>query len=208
MADNGDNELRELAKECVEEEATYLEQITSNLNDEKIDEESDEEINVDDNDKGLVDEAGKLTDAQRIEPERSLWPVKLALVKVCCMKRVQTHLQCWSFDQLRKLAFKIIHSTTKILPAWKEILSDLRLVISCMLRDVAMRWNSTFDLLEYALKHRKAINLVTQQCELGLRQFDLTDPEWTVMEQLHSVLNVSCWDSLQSTAIDNTLFNE
>ena len=72
MADNGDNELRELAKECVEEEAAYLEQITSNLNDEKIDEESDEEINVDDNDKGLVDEAGELTDAQQIEPERSL----------------------------------------------------------------------------------------------------------------------------------------
>ena len=61
-----------------------------------------------------------------------------------------------------------------------------------MLRDVAMRWNSTFDLLEYALKHRKAINLVTQQCELGLRQFDLTDPEGMVVEQLHSVLNVSC----------------
>ena len=27
MADNGDNKLRELAKECVEEEAAYLEQI-------------------------------------------------------------------------------------------------------------------------------------------------------------------------------------
>ena len=94
MADNGDNKLRELAKECVEEEAAYLEQITSNLNDEEIDEESDEEINVDDNDEGLVDEAGELTDAQWIELERSLQPVKLALVKVCCMKRVRMHLQC------------------------------------------------------------------------------------------------------------------
>ena len=61
-----------------------------------------------------------------------------------------------------------------------------------MPRDVATRWNSTFDLLEYALKHWKAIDLVTQQRELGLRQFELTDPEWTVVEQLHSVLNVSC----------------
>ena len=61
-----------------------------------------------------------------------------------------------------------------------------------MPRDVATRWNSTFDLLEYALKHWKAIDLVTQQHELGLRQFELTDPEWTVVEQLHSVLNVSC----------------
>ena len=93
-ADNGDNKLRELAKECVEEEAAYLEQITSNMNDEEIDEESDEEIDVDDNDEGLVDEACELTDVQRIELDRSLRPVKLALVKVCCMKRVRTHLQC------------------------------------------------------------------------------------------------------------------
>ncbi|KIM54666.1 hypothetical protein SCLCIDRAFT_136245, partial [Scleroderma citrinum Foug A] len=90
---------------------------------------------------------------------------------------------------LHKLAFRIIHSTTVVLPAWKEILNDLHLVVTCMPRDVATRWNSTFDLLEYALKHRKAINLVTQRHELGLRKFELTDHEWTVAEQLHSILN-------------------
>ncbi|KIM56466.1 hypothetical protein SCLCIDRAFT_72349, partial [Scleroderma citrinum Foug A] len=135
-------ELAELAKEFAEEEAAYLEKIASNAN--------DEETDKDDNDDGLVDETSNLTDAQWIELDRSLRPVKLALVK------------------LHKLAFRIIHSTTIVLPAWKEILRDLRLVVSCMPRDVMTRWNSTFDLLEYALKHQKAINLVTQQHELGL----------------------------------------
>jgi hypothetical protein len=34
--------------------------------------------------------------------------------------------------------------------------------IALMPRDVATRLNTTFDLLEYALKHRKAIDFITQ----------------------------------------------
>ena len=60
-----------------------------------------------------------------------------------------------------------------------------------MPRDVATRWNSTFDLLEYALKHRKVVELLTQRRELGLRKFKLADDEWVVVGQLHSVLKVS-----------------
>ena len=60
-----------------------------------------------------------------------------------------------------------------------------------MPRDIATRWNSTFDLLEFALKHCKAVDLLTQQCELGLRKFELCDNEWVIVEQLHSVLKLS-----------------
>ena len=60
-----------------------------------------------------------------------------------------------------------------------------------MPRDIATRWNSTFDLLEYALKHRKAVDLLTQRRELGLRKFELSDNEWAIVEQLRSVLKVS-----------------
>ena len=60
-----------------------------------------------------------------------------------------------------------------------------------MPRDVATRWNSTFDLLEYALKHRKAVDLLMQRRELGLRKFELCDNEWVIVEQLHSILKVS-----------------
>ncbi|KAL4067459.1 putative AC9 transposase [Scleroderma yunnanense] len=126
-----DNELAELVKELAEEEAAYLEKITSNPDDQETDE--------DDNDDGLVDKTSGLTDAQWIDLDR------------------------------------IIQSTTIVLPAWKEILSDLCLVVSCMPRDV----------------YWKAIDLVTQQHELGLRKFKLTDHEWTaVLKQ--AILYFSC----------------
>ena len=79
-----DNELAELAKEFAEEEVAYLEKIASNANDEETDE--------DDNDDGLVDKTSNLTDAQQIELDRSLQPVKLALVKVSHMRSIQMHL--------------------------------------------------------------------------------------------------------------------
>lgn len=85
----------------------------------------------------------------------------------------------------------MIHLTTLVLPAWRDILNNLRMKITCMLRDIATQWNSLFDLLEYALKHRKAIDLVTQRRELGMRDFELSDNEWELVEQLHSVLKVS-----------------
>ncbi|KIK94272.1 hypothetical protein PAXRUDRAFT_12146 [Paxillus rubicundulus Ve08.2h10] len=47
-----------------------------------------------------------------------------------------------------------------------------------------------FDMLEYALKHRKAIDTVTQWRGLGLRKFELADHEWELVEQLHSVLKI------------------
>ena len=65
------------------------------------------------------------------------------------------------------------------------------MTVTLMPRDVATRWNSTLDLLEYALEHRKAIVLVTQRRELSLRDLELTDEEWAIIEQLQTVLKVS-----------------
>ena len=65
------------------------------------------------------------------------------------------------------------------------------MTVTLMPRDVATRWNSTLDLLKYALEHRKAIVLVTQRRELGLRDLELTDEEWAIIEQLQIVLKVS-----------------
>jgi len=58
------------------------------------------------------------------------------------------------------------------------------MTVTLMPRDVATGWNSTLDLLEYALKHHKAIDLVTQWCELGLRDLELTDEEWAVVHRV------------------------
>jgi hypothetical protein len=59
-----------------------------------------------------------------------------------------------------------------------------------MPRDVSTRWNSTFDMLEYAIEHREAIDIVTQRRDLGLRKFELIDDEWMIVEQLRDVLKV------------------
>ena len=65
------------------------------------------------------------------------------------------------------------------------------MTVSLMPRDVSTQWNSTYDMLAYALKHRKAVDSITQGRELGLRKFELADHEWETVEQLHDVLKVS-----------------
>ncbi|KAG2744007.1 hypothetical protein P692DRAFT_20704388, partial [Suillus brevipes Sb2] len=104
-----------------------------------------------DNDEGWVDEVGdKLDPDERLALEKSILPVKLALVK------------------LRKLAYKVIHSTTIVLPAWRKILEDLQAPITLMPRNILTCWNSTFDMLDYAIEHQEAIDTVTQCRDLGL----------------------------------------
>ncbi|KIK92855.1 hypothetical protein PAXRUDRAFT_146435, partial [Paxillus rubicundulus Ve08.2h10] len=82
---------------------------------------------------------------------------------------------------LRRLTYKIIHLTTIVLPAWQNILCELQMTVSLMPRDVVTHWNSTFNMLEYALKHRKAVDTMTQKRDLGLRKFELTDHEWKII---------------------------
>ena len=65
------------------------------------------------------------------------------------------------------------------------------MTITLMPRDVATRWNLMLDLLEYTLKHCKAIDLVMQWHKLGLWDLELTDEEWVIVGQLQSILKVS-----------------
>jgi len=59
-----------------------------------------------------------------------------------------------------------------------------------MPRDVATRWNSTFDMLEFALKYRKVIDKVTADRKNDLRQLELCEREWGIVDQLTRVLKV------------------
>jgi hypothetical protein len=70
--------------------------------------------------------------------------------------------------QLRKLAFKIIHSTTKHLPAWYIILKTCKLNQHIMPHDVATQWNSTFDMLDFALEYCKAIDMMSGNKNMDL----------------------------------------
>jgi hypothetical protein len=60
-----------------------------------------------------------------------------------------------------------------------------------MPRDVTMRWNSTYDMLKFALEYRKAIDVLTADRLNGLRMYELNDTEWIIAQQLCDILAVS-----------------
>jgi hypothetical protein len=94
----------------------------------------------------------------------------------------------------------IKNSTTIILPEWFSILQQYAgaseaakkkpLSIRMMPRDVATRWNSTFDMLEFAILYRKPLDDLTNKRELKLRSYELSEAEWKIMEQLSGILKV------------------
>ena len=59
-----------------------------------------------------------------------------------------------------------------------------------MPRDVTTRWNSTFDMLDFAVKHITAIDAITSDRDMKLRQYELSEDEWDVARQLRDVLKV------------------
>jgi hypothetical protein len=93
-------------------------------------------------------------------------------------------------SQLRKIAFTIKNSSTIILPRWYEVLEELELDARMMPRDVSTRWNSTFDMLKFAIKYRLAIDTITAERNMKLRNYELGKEEWKLAEELCDVLKV------------------
>jgi hypothetical protein len=57
-----------------------------------------------------------------------------------------------------------------------------------MPRDVSTCWNSTYDMLQFALDYRVPIDKITSNRELNLRKYELQDDEWAVAETLRDTL--------------------
>lgn len=64
------------------------------------------------------------------------------------------------------------------------------LAIRMMPRDVATRWNSTYDMLLFALEYREAIDEITG--DRDMRKYELDEEEWELVQQLCDVLGVRC----------------
>jgi hypothetical protein len=59
-----------------------------------------------------------------------------------------------------------------------------------MPRDVSTRWNSTYDMLYFAVQYRAAIENITSDRKNDLRQFELTEDEWNMATELRDTLKV------------------
>src|SRR6266852_2690960 len=126
---------------------------------------------------------------------RLSWLIHLRFVRQC----PRYAFICFLFDltlltfflQLRQLSFAIIHSTTIALPAWQRICQAHGLKDKLIPRDVVMRWNSTHDMMVFALEYRKPIDSITADKSLKLQRYELDNKGWGIIEQLVSVLQVS-----------------
>jgi hypothetical protein len=79
---------------------------------------------------------------------------------------------------------------TIALLAWCRICVEKNLKPDLIPQDVATRWNLTYDMLHFAIKYQDAIDGVTAYKSLKMRKFELDNNDWTIVEDLVSVLEV------------------
>jgi hypothetical protein len=94
-------------------------------------------------------------------------------------------------SKLRQLLFSIIRSTTVALPQWRRYCNESKLTSRNFPRDVVTRWNSTFDMLSFALEYRTAIDAMMANKGLKLRKFELEDEDWLIVGDLVGLLQVT-----------------
>ena len=80
--------------------------------------------------------------------------------------------------------------TTLILPRWYAILDELKLNEHIMPRDVSTCWNSTYNMLKFALDYCLALNAITGERDMKLQKYELNNTEWVIAKQLGDILEV------------------
>ena len=57
--------------------------------------------------------------------------------------------------------------------------------------DVRTRWNSTYDMLKFAVEYREALDSITGNQKMKLRQYELDEEDWEIATKLRDVLKAS-----------------
>ena len=75
-----------------------------------------------------------------------------------------------------------------------------------MPRNVTTRWNSTYDMLNFALEYREAIDILTANQQNKLRAYELNEWEWAIARQLSKILEVhKRWCHCLSMALSSSI---
>lgn len=93
-------------------------------------------------------------------------------------------------SQTRRISFKIINSPTLLLPRWRAVTASTPFENRTLPRDVATRWNSTYDMLKVFLELKEYVIKFTDSSSNGLADYMLSDDEWEAVEGLVSALKV------------------
>ena len=73
---------------------------------------------------------------------------------------------------------------------WWCMCHELQLKEQLIPCDVMMHWNSTYDMLKFALAYRVVIDHITADKHLKLRRYKLDNDDWAIVKELVSVLGV------------------
>ena len=149
-----------------------------------------------------LEEIEEAMEEEILEVRKKVKPIQRVLFKVrTAVFLLALYIVNVSFYyQLRKLAYAIKRSTTILLPRWNEILRELAtatattdkkpLPVRIMPRDVSTRWNSTYEMLKFAYSYRPAIDNITGDRAMKLRDYELLESEWETVKQLRDSLKV------------------
>lgn len=83
----------------------------------------------------------------------------------------------------------MVNLPTKLRPAWKNVLKLFGLAYRKMPQDVATKWNSMYLMIKFALEYCEAIDKMTNK--RSLRECEMDDDEWALVEQLCQILQVN-----------------
>jgi hypothetical protein len=154
-----------------------------------VDNDEDAEQLAADVEDDCIDELMELSVADRAQLLEETAAVRQTITKVSRTSIVPLH-QLTVF-KIRQLSFAIINSTTIALPAWRDVCKAHNMRANLIPRDVTTRWNSTYDMIRFAVKYRSPIDTITADKALKLRKFELDDEDWKIAGDLVAVLEVS-----------------